>query len=493
MLWDLSLRVDVKLGLLSTLTLFSLSHTQGDIIPITRWSHSTLVVKEKLYIIGGKCGVQSIDAVYCQELLSLDLTATFPTKSPAWTREIYSGVLPQVAGHSAVLGGFDEAERIIVYGGATSNPYKSPVYNYHLSTQTWTNPTLNRSPPRRYEHSVVVNLERIMYIFGGITDELTGVTGSAQFDELAELNTLGSVWTVFGWQPSNPSPRYHHTASLVNNRHMMILGGYSAKDGMLNMGEIVMFDTISHVWTAERATGQIPRPRREHTAIVKGELVIVFGGTDQSYTEFYNDVAVLNTTSMTWSIPMVKNPPRGRYAHSAVLHGDHMLVSFAPDLGYSNGLEDSHIHILDTNTWEFLDKYTPSVSKASTSQSAAPTHMNSKLPLIIGGAIGLFMVTLVLLGLLIYIFRKRLCCFRGRKPKDCDEHSKMVNFDETDSCDRFSISGSKLTRYKGKTYYSNALRHSGTYMDSATLEERIRHMEVQTNLVYKQKLYVVNP
>ena len=84
---------------------------------------------------------------------------------------------------------------------------------------------------------------------------------------------------------------------------------------ILNVGEGAPLAWASHV-----ALPGAPVPRMGHTAtLVDDRMLWVFGGRDGG-SQYFNDVHVLDTTSLTWSTPVLSGTaPTGRYLHTATL------------------------------------------------------------------------------------------------------------------------------------------------------------------------------
>ena len=155
----------------------------------------------------------------------------------------------------------------------------------------------------------------IAYLFGGYP--LT--------NDLWSLDTVGMAWQQFPNQTFTPSPRYHHTATLLADGRMVIIGGFDGSN-TVNMNNIYIFDTNALEWSFSNATGNIPAPRRDHaaTALWEGSSIFIHGGTDKDYGTFMSDIAILNCTAQTscnWQIPPNPSPPPGRYGHTATLIG----------------------------------------------------------------------------------------------------------------------------------------------------------------------------
>lgn len=265
----------------------------------------------------GALGVNETTANNTNDLLLLDSIHTISAQLAPWALGSLDG--PTTCYHSAVPGGQNN-RHLIVYGGQTANGSNNDsstttLYYYNTLTESWFKPDIE-SPARRIEHSMATRLDSgIAYLFGGYP--LT--------NDLWSLDTVGMAWQQFPNQTFTPSPRYHHSATLLADGRMVIIGGFDGSN-TVNMNNIYIFDTNALEWSFSNATGNVPAPRRDHaaTALWEGSSIFIHGGTDKDYGTFMSDIAILNCTaqaSCNWQFPPNPSPPPGRYAHTATLIG----------------------------------------------------------------------------------------------------------------------------------------------------------------------------
>lgn len=265
----------------------------------------------------GAIGVNETTATNTNDLLLLNSIHSISTQSAPWALGSLDG--PTTCYNSAVPGGKNNVY-LVVYGGQTANgsdkdTSTSTLYYYNTLTESWFKPNIE-SPPRRIEHSMATRLDTgVAYLFGGFP--LT--------NELWSLDTVGMTWQLFPNQTYTPSPRYHHSSTLLTDGRMVVIGGFDGNN-TVNMTNIYIFDTNALEWSIIMATGTPPASRRDHAATVlpDGNSVFIHGGTDKTYGTFMADIAILNCTGQTscnWQAPPNLTPPPGRYAHTATLIG----------------------------------------------------------------------------------------------------------------------------------------------------------------------------
>ncbi|KAJ2884901.1 hypothetical protein FB639_001875 [Coemansia asiatica] len=162
--------------------------------------------------------------------------------------------------------------------------------------------------------------------------------------------------------PAGVSGRVGHTANIINDIDMVILGG-SDRTKLINMNIVYVYSASLRRWTRRTATGNAPIARRDHVAtVVNKTLIVIHGGANFNFTKAFDDVAVLDTDTWIWSKPNVTAAPEARYAHSAVQAGPFMLITFGNTLSDSTKLASSDygLYILDTSSWQFVTQFEPS-------------------------------------------------------------------------------------------------------------------------------------
>ncbi|KAG2175049.1 hypothetical protein INT43_006111 [Umbelopsis isabellina] len=325
-------------------------YVRASLSPSPRWGQAASIVNNRFCFQGGKTGslgVNETTAINTNDLLLLNSIHTITTQSAPWALGPADG--PTTCYHSAIPGG-ENNHHLIIYGGQTAGGSEndsstSTLYYYDSVSESWTKPNID-SPPRRIEHTMVANLNTgIGYLFGGYP--LT--------NELWSFDTNAMTWQQFSNQTFTPSPRYHHTATLLADGRMILIGGFDGNK-TINMNDTYVFDTNALEWSLLNATGKIPTSRRDHAATLlpDGQSILIHGGTDKNYGVFMSDIAVLNCTlpdACVWQTLPNLNPPVGRYAHTA------SLIGFtAKETG------DSNIYIYDLTKSVWANSYQPATS-----------------------------------------------------------------------------------------------------------------------------------
>lgn len=249
------------------------------------------------------------------------------------------------------------------------------------------------TPCLRASHSLAAFSNRI-YLFGGYCDYASYVASSPpnldqllhgarpgigiHFNSLHEFCLDTAEWRVLhpGCHPHEargqalPKPR-RHASMVVHGRSLYVYGGFDVDDNVLP--DLWEFRVDSGAWFPIPLTSpspqfgfpmdgmssrrpQLPLGRAEHTAIVEGSRMIVFGGYDGK--KKLNDTYVFNFATLQWYRPSAAdcNAPSRRCKHSAVLYKRKMYVvgGFQFYDGDNYAFTDMHVLDLDTFSWSKL-------------------------------------------------------------------------------------------------------------------------------------------
>jgi len=180
-----------------------------------------------------------------------------------------------------------------------------------VSTDSWT--AAPRMPTERVAgHSATLLADGRLLLAGGVTS----IGGSAAADL---FDPVTSAWT-----PAAPMGvvRSSHTATRLPDGRVLVTGGStvstSASQGYVNNASAEIYDPVANTWTA---TPPMSVARSHHTATLLGDgTVLVVGGENASYlveasAEIYDPVA------NAWTAPRAL-PLAARSQHTATLLAD---------------------------------------------------------------------------------------------------------------------------------------------------------------------------
>jgi hypothetical protein len=384
----------------------------------------------RLYVYGGRTSEEKIqDTSNVNELLYLDVAKPFNPVEPPW--EIKSSLLvtgeppPFLSFHSCSVGG-NRNELLILFGGQSreQDPGENSLFEYDTTTGKWLNlaVTTANTPVRRSDHTIVTSNNSISYLWGGTPVEAEGTNGRA-FNELYKL-TIGDTisWELSAAQ--NPAGRWGHSATLLSDGKMYIIGGSTDGNNLALMTEIPIYDTIREIWITQTAIGDtIPEQRRGHRAVgTTDNRIIIYGGTTAGLETSFDDIAVLKVEddALTWEIHTITgDKPPGRFDHSMTLVGSKAIITYGNGDGFSD--TGTKLFVFDTDTYTWEQTYNPSLSimqnpdvttGASNPKEPYKASMNTStddknLGLIVGVPVAGGVVIIILVGLLFFYIRKR--------------------------------------------------------------------------------------
>ncbi|KAG0177126.1 Leucine-zipper-like transcriptional regulator 1 [Apophysomyces sp. BC1021] len=324
---------------------------------------SAVTINNTVYFFGGYFDHSS---VWNQEALwslssSLSNFSQVPTNPYASPALMYTQLISPDNQSLLTFGG-----HVPVNISASLPPEPLRYYRYDFANNAWTPlQTNNTSPHERFWHSAAMTPDRTtVYLYGGMN--ITGPLG----DDFWQYDIQRNIWTDLSI--NQRMPRCGHTASMLSDGQMVILGGYDCignytTNPILNktlaaMDTALVFDTTTGAWRNQSIGGLIyPSPRIYHTAVTSQDGV---AQPFQSYISAAGDTAnmtaVLNTTSWEWMIPFPSsNQPFPRsFSSAAVVNGTKMIFGFG--INYHTIYDG--LYVLDTYTGQWL----PPLSTAST-------------------------------------------------------------------------------------------------------------------------------
>lgn len=200
-------------------------------------------------------------------------------------------------------------------------------------------------PTRHLRAHSMTLVDSTIWIFGGTDD-------SDSRDDVYTLDTETFVWGKPKASGDLPPPSRAHTATLVQNRYIFIVGG---GQDFVYYNTLYIFDTLTYKWICPDIPGDKPIPRRAHTACLHNGRLFIFGGGNG--TVALNDVWAMDVTvpfdKLKWEQikPREGMPvPRPRGYHTSNLVGNVMVI-----IGGSDGrdcYDDIWVMDLDTGLWK---------------------------------------------------------------------------------------------------------------------------------------------
>ena len=214
-----------------------------------RFGHSSVVFKDKMWVIGGNGGSATmlLNDVWSGE------------DGITWGQSAANAPFQERWLHTSVV--FDD--KIWVIGGNSAGTNNHNDVWYSEDGAEWKNATMNAAFTPRYAHTSVV-FDGKMWVIGG-------------YDSTNSLNDVwysdnGVDWFEVGNTPKF-TPRYNHTSVVFNNKVWVMGGRYNSSEGLQD----IWFSEDGVDWqlvTDEPDFG----PLYYHAATVKDNLMWITGG-----------------------------------------------------------------------------------------------------------------------------------------------------------------------------------------------------------------------
>eukprot|EP00736_Rhodelphis_marinus_P013577 Rmarinus@m.23354 len=174
------------------------------------------------------------------------------------------------------------------------------------------------NPTARGYHTAV-HRDGCIYIFGGQHD-------SQLFNTLFEFDYGKNQWSrVEGIEGTPPTSRINHTA-VLRGSCMYIFGGADATHDY-EVNDFYEFNFETRVWTAVKCTEDPPCPRSSHTAVLNDDKMYVFGGSETEDFIGFDDLFEFDFESKIWKkIIYTGSGPCPRSIHTTVVYDNRMYV-----------------------------------------------------------------------------------------------------------------------------------------------------------------------
>jgi N-acetylneuraminic acid mutarotase len=200
----------------------------------------------------------------------------------------------------------------------------------------------------RYHTATLLGNGKVLVTGGQNLDDYSDLAATALYDPDA------NQWTESS-SPGGPgalsTPRVYHTATLLPSGRVLVAGGYYYDEGTdtdYSLASAELFDPATGLWTP---TGSMSGPRLQHTAtLLPNGKVLVVGGQDGNYNfvvnaELFDPAA--NGGLGAWS---AAGSITGRYDHTATLlpNGKVLVVGGS---GSTGPLASVQLYDPGSNSW----------------------------------------------------------------------------------------------------------------------------------------------
>ncbi|CAG8503422.1 8283_t:CDS:2 [Funneliformis caledonium] len=303
--------------------------------PSHRYLHTTTLIDNKLYILGGHQNFNStINAG--KEFFYLDVSISFDTQNLLWYDLTNINIIPTHAFATTVRGANNDT--LIVYGGRnlTNAETMAQIYVFDSQSNSWYIPsTTGVNYVKRRGLTAKIDNNGKIYLFGG------WIIGSNYVNEMLILDTINLTWRE-GSSQDAPVPRINYGAVLLPNQNIIYLGGMMHANRISPLNEVYSYDTIHDKWSTivsqntfslsqtpflirilltcdnyfiqlKKTSGSIPSDRFGFSAVLglDNQRIIIFGGNE---TSEISSLYSLDVNEFKWYVPKVYGIlPTSRY------------------------------------------------------------------------------------------------------------------------------------------------------------------------------------
>ena len=171
------------------------------------------------------------------------------------------------------------------------------------------------------------------------------------------------------------SPRYDHTATVLTNGQVLVVGGVVG-GGYLSSAEL--YDVTSGVWTN---TGSLQTAREQHTAtLLLNGRVLVAGGYAINAINLTNSCELYDAVSKSWVLSGPMNTARAQHTMTLLQNGKVLVTGGW--VGYGNGTVTASAELYNPA----LGNWTSAGSMTNSRLGHTATLLNNGKVLIAGGS-----------------------------------------------------------------------------------------------------------
>ena len=316
--------VEIRSFLLDT----SIAWRQGHIMGTSRTAHTaTLLPNGKVLVAGGFGGTPNA---------FLSSAELYDPVSNTWTPAT-GAMLTARRDHTATA--LTTVGEVLVTGGTNSNGTSlATVELYYPASNTSWSAMASMSTPRHWHSATRLQDGRVLVVGG--TNDPAGNQVGPWLNSAEIYNRTTNTWTTVA---SMASVRSAHTATLLANGKVLVVGGTNGTSTSLGTGEL--YDPASNTWTTINGFGS----RSAHTATLLADgRVLVVGGCGNPCP--LADAVIYNPT--TGATTTAASLPGGseRFRHTASLMPNGQVV-VTGGYGATPQLRDTVVYDPSTNTW----------------------------------------------------------------------------------------------------------------------------------------------
>eukprot|EP00668_Euglena_longa_P045773 GGOE01061453.1.p1 GENE.GGOE01061453.1~~GGOE01061453.1.p1 ORF type:complete len:333 (+),score=71.24 GGOE01061453.1:85-1083(+) len=141
-----------------------------------------------------------------------------------------------------------------------------------------------------------------------------------------------------------------HTCVLYEaTRTVLLFGGHVSAIGV--SASLYEYDVDGKAWSCAKVGPTVPPPRCNHTSVMFGSRMVVFGGFGGPDRGWLDDLWVYSADTKAWrSVEQKGDRPSARQGHAAAKVGDRKMIVFG---GFDGQTRLADVFQLDVDTWQW--------------------------------------------------------------------------------------------------------------------------------------------
>ncbi|KAL9544092.1 hypothetical protein PS6_008927 [Mucor atramentarius] len=260
---------------------------------------------------------------------------------------------------------------LITFGGHLNEHNITPpaepeylrYYQFNFDSLKWTplqkkNATIE-TPFERFWHTTSKS-DNTIYLYGGMNM-------TQGLHDFWKYNAAIDGWTRL---PNVDVARCGHTATMMDDGKMVVLGGYDCSNSslltqttksLISLDTAAVYDTNTNEWYEQTLKGDIPQARTFHTAVKsRNNHVIICGGQNGEVEPFQSYLsgghasdmtAILDMNTWEWHIPDASpyQPFPRSHAIANIVNETKMIYGFG--INYHTVYDGLYVFDLEINQW----------------------------------------------------------------------------------------------------------------------------------------------
>ncbi|KAJ1922884.1 hypothetical protein IWQ60_006220 [Tieghemiomyces parasiticus] len=452
------------------------SRVSAEASPLQRYYHGGIYADRCLYIIGGQSDAAGTPVDISLRLL---LSSEFDSKDAVWSSTGLTGsAAPSVSGLAVSNTLHYESTQVVAVGSDANHDSSntSRSYLYISRNQSWRMlNTIALSPQAQGDsnHDAIVpefgvTTQYVPVSFGASLVYSPGAEALVQFGgriaggtDQGKATAATQILTPIGnyrltfqltGDANEPTPRYLHSALMMNTTHMLVVGGMPdagsipsatsspsnsvasgnlTTNGWPTVDTVHVLDTVHGTWSAVETTGSTEfQTLTGSPGVMYGNAIYFYGGQIRGNTAINHQFLILDVSTTPWSWSnrtLAGFPTYGRYGHSATLVGRYLLLAFGASVDQPIGPDQLYKTLLmvDLSTWTKITTFdlrlATTIPKAEVASGRAwaleadgqlrngdGQNAGGMLSLSTGSIVGVVFGALVGMALVVYLFMRAI-------------------------------------------------------------------------------------